>query len=111
MEKVLRTVSWLVARLLLLSTCVLLMVTFNFTVFALHLVLYLITAVAIIGVFLPEPQPQTARAKTPAIPEPVPASIWIPVRNIFPVPSYEPIPIAVEADWPISPEAGRLVLY
>jgi hypothetical protein len=87
------------------------MVTFNFTVFALHLVLYLITAVAIVGAFLPEPQPQPAREKAPAIPEALPARLWIPAGNIIPIPSFEPVPIAVEADWPIPSEVGRQVLY
>ena len=57
-EAVLRVLMWLVARLLLLSVSILLLVAFNFTVFALHLVLLFLWAVSTVRIFIPERQPQ-----------------------------------------------------
>ncbi len=54
---------WLVARLLFLSACILLLVTFNFTVFALHLVLLFLWAVSTVRIFIPQRQPAPAPAR------------------------------------------------
>ncbi len=75
-EVVLRVLTWLVARLLLLSVCILLLVTFNFTVFALHLVLLFLWAVSMVGIFVPERQPAPAPALV----------VREPLREIVPIP-------------------------
>ena len=77
MDQVLRVLTWLVARLLILSACVLLLVTFNFTVFALHLALLFLWAVSMVGIFLPDRQatPAPARETPKRLAETVPIPV------------------------------------
>ncbi len=90
MEVVLRVLTWLVARLLLLSAGILLLVTFNFTVFALHLVLLLLWAVSMVGILAPERQALPRQQQQPRrLPAPA---------DEAPEPFGETVPIPVETD-------------
>ena len=84
-----RVLTWLVARLLLLSAGILLLVTFNFTVFALHLVLLLLWTVSMVGILAPERQALPRQQQ----PRPLPAP-----ADEAPEPFGETVPIPVETD-------------